>query len=88
MQNVRWNFIVQLCGLRQAYPKGAVSRHRAGGGGGYYGGGGGADGGASGGGSGYAEPSATNVSSQNGVNALNGSVPICCGYSNGMCGTR
>ena len=56
-----------------------------GGGGGYYGGGGGANGGASGGGSGYAEPSATNVSSQNGVNAQNGSILICWGYSSGEC---
>jgi hypothetical protein len=68
---------------------GFYNRHwSAGGGGGYYGGGGGANGGESGGGSGYAEPSATNVSSQNGVNALNGSVLICWGYSNQMCGTR
>jgi len=55
------------------------------GGGGYYGGGGGGNGGDSGGGSGYAEPSATNVSSQNGVNAQNGSVLICWGYSSGEC---
>jgi hypothetical protein len=48
----------------------------SGGGGGYYGGGGG-DGGTGGGGSGYAEPSATNVSSRNGVNNGNGSVRIC-----------
>ena len=58
------------------------------GGGGYYGGGGGADGGSGGGGSGYAEPSATNVSSQNGVNTGNGSVLICSGYSDGECGSR
>ena len=60
----------------------------SGGGGGYYGGGGGGSGGAGGGGSGYAEPSATNVSSQNGVNSGNGSVRICWGYSNGECGSR
>ena len=61
--------------------------YASGGGGGYYGGGGGADGGSGGGGSGYAEPSATNVSSQNGVNSGNGSVLICWGYGNG-CGSR
>lgn len=59
-----------------------------GGGGGYYGGGGGANGGASGGGSGYAEPSATNVSSQSGVKSFNGLVQICWGYSDEMCGSR
>ena len=58
-----------------------------GGGGGYYGGGGGGTGGAGGGGSGYAEPAATNVSSQNGVNSGNGSVLICWGYTNG-CGSH
>ncbi|MGA8533091.1 MAG: glycine-rich protein, partial [Candidatus Tumulicola sp.] len=51
-----------------------------GGGGGYYGGGGGGEGGG-GGGSGYAEPSATNVSSQDGANSGSGSVHICWGYS-------
>jgi hypothetical protein len=55
-----------------------------GGGSGYYGGGGG-NGGA---GSGYAEPSATNVSSQNGVNSGKESVLICWGYSNAECGSR
>jgi hypothetical protein len=60
----------------------------SGGGGGHYGGGGGAWGGAGGGGSGYAEPAATNVSSQNGVNSGNGTVLICWGYSNGECGSR
>ncbi len=65
-----------------------VRHWSGGGGGGYYGGGGGANGGDSGGGSGYAEPSATNVSSQSGVNSLNGSALICWGYSNEMCGTR
>jgi hypothetical protein len=60
----------------------------SGGGGGYYGGGGGANGGAGGGGSGYAEPTASNVSSQNGVNSGNGSALICWGYSNGECGAR
>jgi len=65
------------------------TRHwSGGGGGGYYGGGGGANGGDSGGGSGYVEPSATNVSSQSGVNSLNGSALICWGFSNGECGTR
>jgi Glycine rich protein len=59
-----------------------------GGGGGYYGGGGGGNGGAGGGGSGYAEPSASNVSSQSGVNSGNGSVLICWGYSNEMCGSH
>jgi hypothetical protein len=59
-----------------------------GGGGGYYGGGGGTNGGASGGGSGYAEPTASNVSSQNGANGGNGSVVICWGYGNGECGSR
>jgi hypothetical protein len=57
-----------------------------GGGGGYYGGGGGGNGG--GGGSGYAEPAATNVSSKKGVNSGYGSVLICWGYSNEMCGSR
>ncbi len=61
--------------------------YSGGGGGGYYGGGGGGDGGAGGGGSGYAEPTATNVSSQNGVNSGNGSVHICWGYSDGECGS-
>ena len=60
----------------------------SGGGGGYYGGGGGGNGGAGGGGSGYAEPNASNVSSQNGVNSGNGSALICWGYSNGECGSR
>ena len=60
----------------------------SGGGGGYYGGGGGGDGGAGGGGSGYAEPAASNVSSQNGVNSGDGSALICWGYSNGECGSR
>jgi hypothetical protein len=59
-----------------------------GGGGGYYGGGGGGAGGAGGGGSGYAEPAASDVSSQNGVNSGNGSALICWGYSNGECGSR
>jgi hypothetical protein len=60
-----------------------------GGGGGYYGGGGGSDGGAGGGGSGYAEPTATDVSAQNGVNTGgDGSALICWGYSNGECGSR
>ena len=59
-----------------------------GGGGGYYGGGGGGDGGAGGGGSGYAEPTATDVSSQSGVNSGDGSALICWGYSNEMCGSR
>jgi hypothetical protein len=60
----------------------------SGGGGGYYGGGGGGDGGAGGGGSGYAEPAASNVSSQDGVNSGDGSALICWGYSNGECGSR
>ena len=51
---------------------GYVRHWSAGGGGGYYGGGGGANGGDGGGGSGYAEPSATNVSSQSGVNSDSG----------------
>jgi hypothetical protein len=59
-----------------------------GGGGGYYGGGGGGNGGGGGGGSGYAEPAASNVTSQSGVNSGNGSVTICWGYSNGECGSR
>jgi hypothetical protein len=62
--------------------------YSSGGGGGYYGGGGGGSGGDGGGGSGYAEPAATNVSSQNGVNSGNGSIVICWGASNGECGTR
>jgi hypothetical protein len=62
--------------------------YSSGGGGGYYGGGGGGSGGDGGGGSGYAEPAATNVSSQNGVNSGNGSIVICWGASNGACGTR
>ncbi len=61
--------------------------YSSGGGGGYYGGGGGNDGGDGGGGSGYAEPTATNVSSQSGVNGGDGSTTICWGASNG-CGTR
>lgn len=43
---------------------------------------------AGGGGSGYAEPAASNVSSQNGVNSGNGSALICWGYSSGECGSR
>jgi hypothetical protein len=59
----------------------------SGGGGGYYGGGG--DGGGGGGGSGYAEPTASNVSAQNGINTGgDGSALICWGYSNGECGSR
>jgi hypothetical protein len=64
------------------------SYNSSGGGGGYYGGGGGGDGGSGGGGSGYAEPSATNVSSQNGVNSGNGAVLICWGFSDGKCGSH
>jgi hypothetical protein len=61
--------------------------YSGGGGGGYYGGGGGGSGAGGGGGSGYAEPAATNVSSQSGVNSGNGSVLLCWGQSNG-CGSR
>lgn len=68
-------------------PDYGTTYYASGGGGGYYGGGGGGNGGSGGGGSGYAEPSATNVSSQSGVNRGNGSILICWGYSNG-CGSR
>jgi hypothetical protein len=67
---------------------GDIAYFGSGGGGGYYGGGGGGVGGDGGGGSGYAEPTATNVSSQSGVNSGKGSVTICWGASNGECGTR
>ncbi len=77
---------VGYCG--QIYFPYGVDHWSGGGGGGYYGGGGGANGGASGGGSGYAEPSATNVSSQSGVKSFNGLVQICWGYSDEMCGSR
>jgi len=71
-----------------SFSVGEITYSSSGGGGGYYGGGGGANGGSGGGGSGYAEPTASNVSSQNGVNNRNGSVLICWGYSNGKCGSR
>jgi hypothetical protein len=69
-------------------PSGFITDTSGGGGGGYYGGGGGDNGGAGGGGSGYAEPTASNVSSKKGVNSGNGSVLICWGYNNEECGSR
>lgn len=71
------------------FNNGVFNQHwSGGGGGGYYGGGGGGNGGASGGGSGYAEPSATTVSSQSGVNSGNGWALICWGYKSEECGSR
>jgi hypothetical protein len=65
-----------------------VNHQLSGGGGGGYYGGGGTDGASGGGGSGYAEPSATNVTSQSGVNGGNGSIVICWGDAGGECGAN
>jgi Glycine rich protein len=78
---------VDVCIYLSVSFQSSTTYYSGGGGGGYYGGGGGGSGGGGGGGSGYAESTATNVTSQDGVNNGNGSVVVCWGYANGECST-